>query len=246
MRHQPNYVALAIATLALTALSCFTVKADTLVDYQFATNNFGPVPANGASAGGAVAPYSSVVSPLLSSASTISSNGINLTYRTTDTVVNNGSAAANQPALDARIVSSAPTPQANQYFQFSFTAASDLDLTTLSYDLGLGANTTTARGADVLYSLDGFTTSTDLGTATAPGTTANVFAHFSYDLGDTLVTAGTTVTVRFEPFVAAGGAGGVRFDNIEIDGVSAVPEPASMALLGLGGLGALLMKRRKA
>lgn len=44
-------------------------------------------------------------------------------------------------------------------------------------------------------------------------------------------------------FLNGGGGGNTNVDNLQIDGVGLVPEPASMALLGLGGL--LMLSRRR-
>jgi hypothetical protein len=232
---------------AASLLYCASAQADTLVNYQFNTNNFpGPI-GNGTSATAANAPYSSVVNgSFLSSASTIDNGGtaVTLTYRVSGTLVNNGSAAASYPAMDARLTSAAPDP--TLYFQFSFTANSAFNLTTLSYDLATGSSSaTTTRGADVRFSLDGFNTFTDAGQNGVIGN-ADSFTHLSLDLGNTAVASGQTVTVRFLPFVDTGAAGGVRFDNIEVDGVSAVPEPGSLAIFGLGGLAAFILRRRRA
>ena len=219
-----------------------------LVNYQFATNNFATLPANSTDGQGAFAPYSSVTNGnFLSSASAITPVGASvvLSYRTNDSIINNGNAAASAPDLDARLTSA--TPNTGLYFQFSFTASVDFDLTNLAYDLASGSTGSAIRGADVQYSLDGFTTFTDLGTnSIASGTTQNSFFNFSDNLLNTLVSSGQTVTFRFDPFVSSGSAGGVRFDNIEVDGVTPVPEPASMAVLALGGLSVLLLKRRRA
>lgn len=230
-----------ILTLVLSGL---VVKADQLVIYSFT----GQAGANGQFVTNAIP--TAFDNTLLSSASALGTNStpgafIGLTYRISGTLVNNGSAAAAYPLIDARLTSAAPDP--SLYFQFALTAAQDLYLTNLSYDLATGSSSaTTIRGADVQYSLDGFTSSfVDLGTNGVTGN-ADAFTHFSIDLGNATFLSGQTVTFRFDPFVNTGAAGGVRFDNIEIDGILIpVPEPSTMALAGLSGLGALLLRRRK-
>lgn len=60
-----------------------------------------------------------------------------------------------------------------------------------------------------------------------------------------IVVNGTVDTASTEVFlVLSNSAGQTRIDNVRLDYVSAVPEPSSAALLGLGGI-ALILRRKK-
>lgn len=108
-----------------------------------------------------------------------------------------------------------------------------------SYDFG-GTNNNNTKDFTLDYGVGNFASS--LGTVTvarpsAGGTAVNVATVFTADR--------VRITVTDNYFGEAGGAGGDRasFAEIAFRG-TAVPEPSSAALLGLGGL-ALILRRRK-
>ena len=76
----------------------------------------------------------------------------------------------------------------------------------------------------------------------------NTWTEIGYDLGVVPVGA-TAAFVEFSlaigPIDANNLVGSVLIDNVNLSDPNAIPEPTSAALLGLGGLGMLLRRRRK-
>jgi hypothetical protein len=115
----------------------------------------------------------------------------------------------------------------------------------------------TAANSEVLqYSLDG-THFTSFG-GVMRTTNANTFNHHSVDLSTILgangdasfafrvVSAFDTPTAYVGTVSTYGTGGTIRFDNVTVMGVSAVPEPESYAMLlaGLGLAGAMVRRRK--
>lgn len=78
------------------------------------------------------------------------------------------------------------------------------------------------------------------------GTADNSWNLESLDFADIVLADGETATFRLagKSTVNSAFGRGIAIDDISINGTSAVPEPSSAALLGLGGL-ALILRRRK-
>ena len=116
-------------------------------------------------------------------------------------------------------------------------AGSSLALSALTF---AAQRTGTGFNSNVFsYSVNGGTSFVSLGTvATLP----SAFALQTLDL--TAIPRSNTVIIRQTLDGASTASGNNRFDNLVVDGtVQAVPEPASMAALGLGAL-ALIRRRR--
>lgn len=177
------------------------------------------------------------------SATAIAAIGITLTSETLTSpiVVNDSGAAAVMPILRVQNINSTSIDASSEWIQFTLTPDSGwkLDLQDVSFDLGAGGSS--ARYLRAQYSFDGvnFTTA---GTGNNPAQT-NRYSHFSFPLIDEDVANQETaspVTFRFK--VAAGSSTELRVDNLTING-QVVPEPASLALIGLPALG--LLRRRR-
>jgi hypothetical protein len=126
---------------------------------------------------------------------------------------------------------------------------------TLSFDLAIGAGDPGGYGIDVgTFSADGLTGSAyNSFTAPAAGTG---YQHFTVNMGTLGNEYGVTVLnplsaqmnidLQVNGFPAsASGTPDVFLDNLQITMTQPVPEPNTLALAGLGGLGMLMAFRRK-
>ena len=126
---------------------------------------------------------------------------------------------------------------------------------TLSFDLAIGAGDPGGYGIDVgTFSADGLTGSAyNSFTAPAAGTG---YQHFTVNMGTLGNEYGVTVLnptvsqmhidLQVNGFPAsASGTPDLFLDNLQITMTQPVPEPNTLALAGLGGLGMLMAFRRK-
>lgn len=129
-----------------------------------------------------------------------------------------------------------PTPIAST-ITFDLGALYDInDVTVTTYALS-GFNLGAATGVSISYSVDNLT----YGPASAYIFTDGGNGAIAHTTGSTATNA-RYVQLAFDGTPTVGDKWGLT--EISIDGVAAVPEPSSTALLGLGGL-ALLLRRRK-
>lgn len=132
----------------------------------------------------------------------------------------------------------------NQYFQFTLQANSGLGLDLLFMSFDAQATVQSMQVGWVLRSsIDGF--ATDVATSQIPSD--SYMSHFNAYLGDLSTTSITApITFRFYGYSPTAQSG-IYFDNIKVFyGVSTpVPEPFTMALMGLGAAAALRRKLRK-
>jgi len=133
----------------------------------------------------------------------------------------------------------------NEYFTFSMTINEGVtaDLTNLTLDVARSTNG--AQDFYVFSSITGFTTADVLDSATGVATTGS---SIDVDLSGSEFQGLTNETVEFRVYVDnryfnANGGSGTYVDNVTLNGTVAVPEPSSLALLGLGAL--TITARRK-
>lgn len=163
---------------------------------------------------------------------------------------------ADTPAGSGGVFDNASSLAQNAYFSFSLqpTAGNQLQLTSITFDVGAGSSSSN-RGYDLRSSMDNYAASLATEAFAQNQTTYVENAAMEYVVVNlssfAAVTDAAPITFRMyawngDPGNAGRGlaAKNVDFDNIVVTGVaSAVPEPASVALLGLGTL-ALLHRRR--
>ncbi len=146
---------------------------------------------------------------------------------------------------------------ADDYYSFSFTASATTGFNSFSFDFGVSNidNNETLNhnaSAQLYYSIDGgaFTAigaQQDRATPNGPDDFFTGMLPSNIDLSSIPdLLAGQTVEFRLGLSNNRGypsGSGGVYVDNLLLDG-SVIPEPASIGLLGLAGVGLLARRRR--
>lgn len=145
-----------------------------------------------------------------------------------------------------------------QEFFINITAADDLDFSTFHFDAGNNPNPVDTFGDVTLSFIDGagvenFLTSggtQDLEATGTDGTTGSGTANWldrDFDVSQFSLAAGDTGAFKLfffdSPVIDGFGGSSVHLDNFAIT-VAAVPEPSSLAVLGLLGLGFVTRRRR--
>ncbi len=150
--------------------------------------------------------------------------------------------AANITETAARAPGSAPAD--NSFFSFTVDANDTFQMSIQSIDfLAARGGSSTDRGYDIRSSLDGYLntiSSADIG----PQRTFTNGA-VSVPLGASFANLTDPVTFRFYVY-ATSGTSNIEFDNITLNGAIAPVPEASSALLCMGGLGFLALRRRRA
>lgn len=144
------------------------------------------------------------------------------------------------------------------YLTFTLAAGAPVDLGLLNFDYGISVATTDATGlfsgAQAFYSVNGgdFTAVGARQDRTVPSSSGGFFTGFttsSIDLASVpALSAGDSIEFRIafgDNSSSASTQKAVYVDNVTLEG-AVVPEPASLGLLGLAGLGLLRRRRMEA
>jgi hypothetical protein len=152
--------------------------------------------------------------------------------------------------LDPNSGSSNPSDavDSGRFFSFTLTVnANVVDLDLDEFNLLAARGGSSQRDMGIFYQVNGSPSTVSSSAIVANenlGTQRSTFTSYDYDLtgfGDLQnLIAGDVVTF----YISEDNAFTIETDNITVEGTGVIPEPASLALLGLGGL-CLLPRRRR-
>lgn len=154
----------------------------------------------------------------------------------------NGSISSQRWATATNVTNSSASAGGPRYNTFSFTntGANPYVLTNLSLDLARVNGTGTNLIRVMVTQQIGAGDEDEVFTATSNSATLSAKGD---SLGAVALASGETVTYRFY-YSRQGTANGALIDNIQLNG-DLVPEPASMAIFGLLGVGAAARRFRR-
>ena len=127
------------------------------------------------------------------------------------------------------------------FAQFTTTPSPGIEITYDSLSLFHGAFNLTPK-FKITYAIGGGADIVALGTTAHTANNAAALTFKQEDFAD--FTTNETVIWKIHVFDADAANTGSRFDDITINGIVAVPEPASAALFGLAGVALALLRRR--
>jgi len=160
-------------------------------------------------------------------------------------MLNIGGSGNPSPALDFEFSDfNDGTLQDSDYYQFTVTPDTGFELDLADFNFDLNKQGTADVSVHLYSDIDSYTS--EIGSATVVGTGAGYRSWGSFTI-DASGHPNLTEATTFRAYLFTTGSVGSNWtyvDNIRLTGNAIIPEPGSLALLGLGGL-YLLQRRRR-